>query len=304
MSRGRSEASAAARLSVGVGVLVLTLKLIAAWRTSSLTLLSDALESVVNVVAACFALLAVRIAARPADSNHPFGHSKIEYFSAGIEGALVALAAVFIAFQAIGRFGAEPHLPELGLGLAISMLATGANAALFVRLDRVGRRQRSPALLADALHVKSDVWTSLGAYAGFGVAWATGFWALDAVGALAVAAHILVAGVGAIRSSVGSLMDEALPEVEVAAIAARIRAEGAPVVEHHDLRTRRAGADLFVELHLVVTGATTVESAHAICDRLESEIRAIQPGARVTIHVEPEGEARGANARGGNAGVF
>lgn len=283
----------AALVALAVGVLVLALKLVAALRTGSLTLLSDALESVVNVVAAGIAALAVGIAARPADDNHPYGHSKIEYLSAGLEGGLVVVAAVTIAWQAIERFGREPRLPELGPGLAVSGAATLANALLAFYLARAGRRHHSPALLTDGMHVQSDVWTSVGAYAGFGVAWATGTWELDALIAFGVAGHILFTGLGALRSSVGGLMDEGLSNEEVAAIAAIVAAEGPPVIEHHDLRTRRAGAALFVELHLVVSGETSVEAAHAICDRIETAIGDRHPAAQVTIHVEPEGEARG-----------
>jgi cation diffusion facilitator family transporter len=293
MRISRHPPTRAALVALAVGILVLLLKLGAAWLTGSLTLLSDALESVVNVVAAGVAALAVGIAARPADDNHPFGHAKVEYLSAGLEGGLVVVAAVTIAWQAIERFGREPKISELGLGLAISGAATVANALLGIHLARSGRRHHSPALLADALHVQSDVWTSVGAYAGFGVAWISGIWELDALVALGVAGHILFAGLGALRSSVGGLMDEGLSSEEVAAIAAIVAAEGPPVIEHHDLRTRRSGASLFVELHLVVAGATTVEAAHAICDRIETAIGELHPAAHVTIHVEPEDEARG-----------
>ena len=293
---GAGAAERAARWALAVGVLVLAGKLLAAWWTSSLALLSDALESVVNVAAAAMAAGTLRWAARPPDANHPFGHAKAEYLSAGFEGALVASAAVAIGFQAILRFGAEPHLPALGPGLAVSAAATGANLALALRLERVGRSTRSPALLADALHLRSDVWTSIGAYVGIGLAWWTRRWELDALVALAVAAHILVAGLRAIRSSLGGLLDEGLTRGEREAIEARIGAEGVPVIEHHDLRTRRAGPDLFVEFHLVVEGGTSVSAAHEICDRLETSLRDLHPGARVTIHVEPEGEARGPRA--------
>ncbi|MBP1642970.1 MAG: cation diffusion facilitator family transporter [Acidobacteria bacterium] len=298
MSGGRSTPLAAGLISVGVGVFVLVLKILAAVWTSSLILLSDALESVVNVVAAAVAAGAIRYGSRPADSNHPWGHAKIEYFSAGIEGTLVTLAAVTIGWQAVIRFGQQPRLPELGLGLAVSFAATLANLGLSEYLARVGRRHRSPALEADALHVRSDVWTSVAAYVGFAIAWATGRWELDALVALAVAGHILGAGIKAMRTSFGGLMDEGLPPAERAEIGAMVAAEGPPVVEHHDLRARRTGADLFVELHLVVEGETPVIAAHAICDRLEAAIRELHPGARVTIHVEPEGEAQvGAHRR-------
>jgi cation diffusion facilitator family transporter len=290
-------------ISVGVGLLVLALKTIAALRTESLALLSDAAESVVNVVAALIATASIRYAARPADANHPFGHGKIEYLSAGIEGALVVLAAFLVAFESIARFGREPRLPELGFGLAISIVATGLNAVLARYLGRVGRRHRSPALLADALHVRSDVATSLGVYAGFGVAWATGYWALDALLALGVAVHILIAGLRAVRQSVSGLLDEALPTEEIAAIEARLDAEGPPVIEFHDLRTRRAGAQVFVELHLVISRYALVFEAHEICDRIEADLEALHPGCRVTIHVEPEGEARrGRGVRLGSEG--
>jgi cation diffusion facilitator family transporter len=290
--RDRSAVRVAGLVSVGVGVVVLALKSLAAWRTASLTLFSDALESVVNVVAAAIAAAAIHYGARPADDDHPFGHSKVEYFSAGIEGGLVVLAAVTIAFQAVQRFGSEPRLPELGLGLAVSGLATGLNLALALWLGKVGRRHTSPALEADALHVRSDVWTSVGAYVGFGIAWATRRWELDALVAMAVAVHILFAGLRAMKSSVGGLMDQGLPREQCEAIDAVVGREGPPVVEHHDLRTRRAGPDLFVEFHLVVAGRTTVQASHEVCDRLEAAIRELHPGAHVTIHVEPEEEAR------------
>lgn len=285
-------------VSLLVGVLVLSLKTVAAIVTGSLILLSDAIESVVNVVAAGVAAAALRYAARPADHNHPWGHAKIEYFSAGIEGTLVAAAALTIGWQAAARFGNVPRLPELGIGLAVSLLATAANFWLSLYLARQGRRFRSPALEADALHVRSDVWTSVAAYGGFALAWVTRRWELDAIVAFVVAVHILFTGLRAMRSSFSGLMDEGLQGAGLDEIASLVAREGPPVVEHHDLRTRRAGPDLFVEFHLVVEGATPVAAAHEVCDRLEIAIRERHPGALVTIHVEPEGEARsGAHRR-------
>ena len=279
-------------VAVGVGLAVLALKAVAAWRTDSLALLADAAESVVNVVAAMIATASVRYAARPPDANHPFGHGKAEYLSAGIEGALVVLAAFVVAFEAVARFGHEPRVPQLGLGLAVSVVATAANAALARHLSRVARRYHSPAILADALHVRSDVATSLGVYFGFGVAWVTRYWPLDALLAMAVSAHILVAGLRAVRHSMSGLLDEALPAHELERIEHRLRREGPPVVEYHDLRTRRAGAQVFVELHLVISRYALVAEAHEICDRIEADLDGLHPGARVTIHVEPEGEAK------------
>jgi cation diffusion facilitator family transporter len=291
----RAHAATAALWSILVGLLVLGLKLFAAWWTDSVALFSDALESTVNVAAAAVLWVALRVAARPADQNHPFGHAKAEHFSAGIEGTLVVVAAVAIAWRAVERFGAQPRLPELGLGLAVGAGATALNLALALYLERAGRRLRSPALLADALHVRSDVYTSLGVFAGFGLAWATGWWTLDALVALAVALHILWAGVRAMRESIGGLMDEGLAREELLAIEHVLAEEGPPVVEHHDLRTRKAGWRTFVELHLVVDGHTTVQASHTICDRLEARIESLVPDAAVTIHVEPEAEAKREN---------
>lgn len=287
----RNTAQHAALASVLVGAGVLALKSGAAMLTGSVALLSDALESVVNVVAAAMLWLALRVSARPADHNHPYGHAKIEYFSAGLEGTLVVLAAATIAWQALSRFGRAPNLPELGVGLAVSGVATAANLGLALALERIGRRRRSPALLADAIHVRSDVYSSFALYGGFGVAWATGVWALDAIVALVMAVYILWAGVRAMRESIGGLMDEGLAREEVRMIEGILAAEGPPVLEFHDLRTRRAGWRTFVELHLVVEGSTTVDAAHEICDRLEQAIAHEVEDSEITIHVEPEREA-------------
>ncbi len=287
--RRGQEIERAARLSLLVGIFALLLKFWAALRTESLALLSDALESVVNVAAAAMLWVAVRFASRPADANHPYGHAKAEYLSAAIEGALVIGAAATIFWQALKRFGDVPRLPELGLGLAVALTATAANAGLAWWLHRKGSQLHSPALLADALHVRSDVLTSLSVFVGFGLAWLTSWWPLDALLAFGIAAHILLAGFEAVRSSVAGLMDESLGARELQRIVEVLDAEGDPVVEHHGLRTRRAGHGSFVEFHLVVDGKTRVEDAHAICDRLEQKIESVLPGAEVTIHVEPEG---------------
>lgn len=287
----RNSAQRAALASVLVGAAVLALKATAAGLTGSVALLSDALESIVNVVAAAVLWLALRVSARPADHNHPYGHAKAEYFSAGLEGSLVVLAAATIAWQALSRFGQPPNVPELGFGLAISGVATAVNISLAVVLERVGRRRRSPALLADAIHVRSDVYTSVALYGGFGIAWATGIWSLDAILALVMAVYILWAGVRAMRESIGGLMDEGLALEEVRMIEGIVAREGAPVLEFHDLRTRRAGWRTFIEFHLVVDGSTSVDAAHEVCDRLEQAIAHEVQDSEITIHVEPEREA-------------
>lgn len=281
----------AGMVSVAVGLAALALKGYAAWHTGSLALLADAAESVVNLVAALVATASLGAAARPADGHSPFGHGKMEYLSAAIEGALVVLAAFVVAFESIARYGDEPRLPTLGIGLAFSVAATAGTALLARHLERVGRRHRSPALLVEAIHLRADVGISLAVYAGLGVAWASGWWRLDALLALGVSLHILISGLRAVRHSVAGLLDEALPGEELAAVVARLRDEGPPVVGFHELRTRRSGAQVFVAFHLVISRYALVYEAHAICERLRADLALLLPGAQVTIHVEPERDA-------------
>jgi cation diffusion facilitator family transporter len=283
-------------VSVAVGLAVVALKSYAAWRTQSLALLAGAAESVVVVVAALIAAASIRYGARPADAHHPFAHGTLEYLAAGIEGALVVLAAFVVAFEAMARFGQAPRTAELGAGLAVSLFAAGGHALLARWLLRVGRREHSPRLVAGALHVRGDVTTSVAVLAGFGAAWLSGYWPLDALVAFGVAFHILVAGLRAVRHSMSGLIDEVLPHAEIEAIERRLREEGPPAVGFHDLRTRRSGAQVFVEFHLVISRYALVYEAHEICDRIEADLGALFPGARVTIHVEPEGEPRRAAA--------
>lgn len=277
-------------VAVGIGLVALALKGYAAWRTESLALLADAAESVVNVVAALVATVAVTDTTRAPGGSPPEGHGKLEFLSAGIEGALVVVAAFVVAFESIARYGEAPLVAVLGVGLALALVATGANAALSRYLEAVGRRHRSPALLGDALHVRSDVVISLVVYAGLGVAWVTRWWTLDALLAIGVSLHILISGLRAVRHSVSGLLDEALPADELAAIEARLRAEGPPVVGFHDLRTHRSGLHVHVEVALVISRYALVYEAHEICDRIEDEIERLHPGAKVSIQVVPEGQ--------------
>lgn len=275
-----------------VGSVVLALKFSAYSLTGSVALLSDALESIVNVVAALAAMVAVRVALRPADSTHPFGHHKAEYFSAGLEGALILVAAGTILFEAVRKL-AHPGPPgALGLGVAFSLASTLINLGLALSLIRIGTRQRSPALVADGRHVESDVVSSFGVLVGIGLAWATGWWILDPVVAILVALHILWLGVKTVWGSMGGLMDEALPAATVAEIEELIRVAMGSALEFHDLRTRQAGPTTFVELHLVIPGRSTVAEAHDVCDAIEAAIHSRLPGAHISIHVEPEGEAQ------------
>ncbi len=278
-------------LALGVGLLVFLGKLGVYAATGSTAVLSDALESIVNVVAAGAAWFSLRVAAQPPDLNHPFGHSKAEYFSAVLEGGLILFAAVEIVRAAWDRFLEPVALTGLGLGLGLALLATALNGALAALLVWNGRKRRSPALVADGKHLWTDVITTVGVLAGIGLAWATGWWILDPLLALAVAVNIVWVGVQLVQDSVGGLMDESLPPTTMATIQRVIadRMEGA--LEVHDLRSRRAGHRTFIEFHLVVPGPMTVAASHTICDRLEEALRQAVPGCAVTIHVEPEEKA-------------
>jgi cation diffusion facilitator family transporter len=287
-----SRAVATAFGSVAVAAAVLVLKLVAWGLTGSVALLADALESVVNVAAAVAALAAVRYADMPPDANHPYGHAKAEYFSAVLEGVLIALAAVLILHEAWESWQA-PRAPEQPvLGLAVSAAATAANGAWAVVLMRRGRALRSPALLADARHLFTDVVTSTGVLVGVALVAATGLLWFDSLLAALTAANILWSGGRLVRTSVGGLMDEAVQPELLGRIRGALSASAEGAIEAHDLRTRHAGRLTFVEFHLVVPGAMRVDEAHAICDRIETALKAEVDGAVITIHVEPEGKAK------------
>jgi cation diffusion facilitator family transporter len=255
--------------------------------------LSDALESIVNVAAAVAALVAVRIAARPPDERHPWGHGKVEYFSAVLEGVLIVVAALLILEAAVAALIAGPVPPIDLVGLSFTAAATVLNGAWALVLLKRGRALRSPALEADGAHLMADVATSVGVAAGVVLAAITGWWPLDPLIALVVAIHILWSGARVVRGSVGGLMDVAVPEDEMRAIREAIAAAAGGASEAHDIRTRRAGAEIFIDFHLVIPGETSVFDAHEICDRVEAALRASVPGARVTIHVEPEHKSHG-----------
>ncbi len=278
--------------SVAVALGVLALKGAAWWLTGSVALFADALESVVNVAAATAALAAVRYSALPADANHPYGHAKAEYFSAVLEGVLIVVAALLIMHAAWGAFAA-PRAPEqAGIGLAISAVAAGVNAAWATLLMRRGTALRSPALVADARHLWSDVVTSAGVIAGVGLVVLTGVLWLDPLLAALTAANILYSGWRLLRESVGGLMDEAVPAATLERIRAIVAEQAEGAIEAHDLRSRRAGRFTFLEFHLVVPGGMTVRQSHDICDRIEAALKADLQDAVITIHVEPEGKAK------------
>jgi len=280
--------------SVIIGLLVMGLKAVAWWLTGSLALMSDALESLVNVAAALAVVIALRVAERPADTNHPYGHHKAEFFSAVLEGVLIVIAALFILREAYGGFLA-PYAPEAPLGgMLINAGASLINGAWAWVLIRAGRAHRSPALVADGKHLITDVVSSVGVLIGVGLALVTGWWVLDPIMAALVALNILWSGWGVIKHSLSGLMDEAVSEEELSQIREIIAlaASGGDAVEAHDLRTRHAGQVTFIDFHLVMPGTTTVDEAHMLCDRIEAALMDALPDARVTIHVEPEHKAK------------
>ncbi|ACO46032.1 cation diffusion facilitator family transporter [Deinococcus deserti] len=277
--------------SVVVATVVLGLKFLAYVMTGSLALYSDALESVINVAAALAALVALRIAARPADANHPYGHTKAEYFSAVAEGVLIVLAAVTILREAVPALQ-NPSIKAAPLsGLAVNLGASVLNAVWAGFLLRAARAVRSPALQADGRHLLTDVVTSVGVLIGVLLARMTGWYILDPLLAVLVAINILWSGWHLVRDSVGGLMDIADPQT-TRRLRELMSIHAAGALEIHDLRTRQAGQVTFVEFHMVVPGEMSVSEAHLICDRLEDAIQVEIGGANVTIHVEPQEKAK------------
>ena len=282
--------------SIFVGVAVFSLKMVAWWMTGSVALYSDALESVVNVAAALAALIAIWVASQPPDEKHPYGHHKAEYFSAGLEGALIIIAAAAIFREAYGALSEPRHLQWNNPGLLVNVAAGVINGAWSFVLVRQGRRLGSPALVADGKHLLADVYTSIGVLGGVVLAALTGWWILDPLIAMAVAVHILWAGWGLVRASTAGLMDAAPEPETMERLRAVIRESARGAIEFHDLKARRAGSSMFVDFHLVVPGEMSVHEAHAICDRIEDALREAFGPVGVSIHVEPEheGEQHGA----------
>ncbi len=287
-----SQAKHIAAGSIVIGALVLLLKSAAWWMTGSAALFSDAAESVVNVLASAVAFVALHMAARPADKNHPYGHDKAEFFAAVIEGVLIVIAAAAILNHAWATWLSPGPIEAPLTGMALNGAATVVNLGWGRMLVRRGRALRSPALVADGNHLMTDVVTSIAVIAGLAVALVTGSVRADAILAALVAVYVLFSGVQVLRESVGGLMDEA-PAAE---IVERIRvvvgehAQGA--IEVHDLRTRHAGRLTFLDFHLVVPGMMTVADSHMICDRIETALKAEMEGLVTTIHVEPDGKAK------------
>jgi len=271
---------------------VFALKYAAYYLTGSIALYSDALESIINMVTAVAALVAVRLSAQPADKNHPYGHHKAEYFSAVLEGVLIIVAALMILRESY--FGLlSPRVLAIPLeGLAVNALAGLVNAVWSWILIREGGRLRSPAIAADGRHLLTDVYTSLGVLAGLLLVPLTGWYRLDPALAGVVAVNILWSGWGLMKESIGGLMDEAAPEATLSRVRDVIAVNAQGAIEAHDLRTRHAGRVTFIDFHLVVPGTMSVTDAHDICDRLERALKVEVDDALVTIHVEPDTKAK------------
>jgi len=275
-------------ISIGVALVVMAIKFIAWWLTGSVALYSDALESIVNVIASFAAWYAIGFALRPADDGHPFGHNKAEYISAVLEGVLIVVAALLIIHQAWPAF-AMPTLNDTpAAGLWINAAATAINSFWALLLLKAGRRLKSPALEADGQHIMTDVVTSVGVLAGLVLAIMTGYPILDPILAILVAVNILWQGYKLIFSSVNALLDRALDVEQQDIIRAIIADKSQGAIEFHDLKTRESGPVRFAEFHLIVDRNMSVEASHRICDRIEHALHDAMPGIRVTIHVEPD----------------
>ncbi|TPM22829.1 cation diffusion facilitator family transporter [Mesorhizobium sp. B2-3-5] len=278
--------------SIVVAFVVLALKAAAWYITGSVALYSDALESIVNVIASVAALWAIQVSYKPADQDHPFGHHKAEYFSAVLEGVLIVLAALLILNEVWRSWQAPVPLEQPWEGLAVNGIATVINAFWAWTLIRAGRTEKSPALVADGNHIMTDVVTSIGVFGGLVGAILTGWRILDPALAVIVALNILWQGWHVIGSSMNGLMDRAVDTTENMRIRDIISSNCKGALEVHDLKTRIAGRATFIEFHLVVDADMSVGASHVICDRIEDALKAEIPSVRVTIHVEPDDEAK------------
>jgi cation diffusion facilitator family transporter len=274
-------------LSMLAAVATLALKSSAYFLTGSVGLLSDAVESLVNLTAALTAYLSLHYAARPVDESHTYGHEKIEYFSSGLEGVLILVAAGAIAWYSLRRLIAPEPLHPLGLGLAISLLASIINGAVAIVLLRAGRQHGSIVLEADGRHLLTDVWTSAAVLMGLGLVWLTGVHLLDPLIALGVSMNILWTGGDLIRRSFNGLMDHALPASEQEAVRSAIERHLRPNMDYHALRTRQAGRRRFVDFHLLVPGRMSVQEAHTLTGEIEEAVRGALAELEVTVHIEP-----------------
>ena len=279
-------------LAIAAAIATIALKTTAWLVTGSVGLLSDAAESVVNLVAAVVAMLALRWALKPADEEHAYGHAKAEYFAAGVEGVMIVVAALVIAATALPRLLDPQPIDEAGIGVAISTGASLINLTVGVLLVRAGRQARSIVLEADGRHLLTDVWTSAGVLIAVVLVVLTGWNALDPLIALAVAANIVITGSSLVRRSVQGLMDQGLDKDEQARIAAVLARFERAGIDFHALRTRQAGSRAFVSLHVRVPGAWTVQRGHDTLEEIEDNLRRALPHATIFTHLEPAEDPR------------
>jgi cation diffusion facilitator family transporter len=282
----RTSLTGFAWLSIGAALVTILMKTIAYLLTGSVGLLSDAVESLVNLVGGVMALSMLKIAAQPEDEEHAYGHTKAEYFSAGVEGSLILIAAASIAVAALRRLMSPQPLEQIGLGLLVSVGASLVNLAAALLLLRAGRQHNSITLEANAHHLLTDVWTSAGVLVGVGAVAVTGWLRLDPLVAIAVAVNIVFTGVGIVRRAIAGLMDTALPPEKLARIKQALVPHEAEGVQFHALRTRQAGARGFVSMHVLVPGAWTVHHGHELLERIEKDVRLALPDAVVFTHLE------------------
>ena len=286
--KSRASLTKYAWLSIGAAVATITLKTAAYFLTGSVGLLSDAIESLVNLAGAIMALLMLTVAARPADDDHGYGHSKAEYFASVTEGILILGAAIAIIYAAIQRLINPQPLEQLGIGLAVSVIASLINFIVSRILMRAGKKWQSISLEADAQHLMTDVWTSVGVIGGVAIAGITGWYILDPLLAIAVALNIVWTGVKLVMRSVSGLMDEALPEADqqkIKTVMDEYRKKG---VDFHALRTRQAAARRFISVHILFPGDWTIHDAHHVAEDFENDVRAALGGViTVFTHLEP-----------------
>jgi cation diffusion facilitator family transporter len=274
-------------LSISAALLTITLKVSAFVVTGSVGLLSDAIESSVNLVAAFVALAVLSIAAQPPDEEHEYGHSKAEYFAGGVEGALIMVAAIVIAVSAVSRFANPQELEQLDIGLVVSVIAALLNLFVARTLLRAGKQYRSVALEANARHLLTDVWTTAGVLLGIVAVVVTGWLRLDAIIAMAVAVQIVISGLKLIREAIAGLMDTALPKDEVNQIRDILSRYAVNGVQYHALRTRQAGAQRFMSVHIQVPGAWSVQMGHSLLEDIERDVRDELTPISVFTHIEP-----------------
>jgi len=273
-------------LSIGAALLTIALKTIAYFLTGSVGLLSDALESLVNLVGALMALAMLTIAARPADEDHAYGHSKAEYFSSGVEGTLILIAAISIVWAAIPRLITPKPLEQIGLGIAVSIAASLVNLIVAIILLQASKKYNSITLEANSHHLLTDVWTSAGVLAGVGAVALTGWERLDPIVAILVAANIIWSGVRIVRMSALGLMDTSLSTDEQNLVRNALKPYIQNGVQYHALRTRQSGSRRFVSLHIIVPGKWTVQRGHQLLESIEADIRNVLQSATVFTHLE------------------